>query len=409
MARIVGRLKARQVDNIKPKVGEPSIVLGDGGNLYLQATVGTEGNIRRSWLFKYQLDHHRREMGLGPTHTLSLAEARAKARSLRQLLLDGIDPLSVKREQQAKRRLETVKATTFAQCVQAYLQTHDASWSVRHSEAWRMTLTKYCKPIADLPVNAIDTDLVLRVLTPHWKERTETAKRLRGRIERVLAWAKGRGLRDGENPARWAGHLDEMLPKPSKVAPVVHHPAMPYQDVPQFLLELRDRNFLSAQALEFCILTAARSGEVIGATWSEFELEAKVWTIPATRMKAGREHRISLAGRAIELLQARPRKGNGPFALSGMAMLEMLRGMRPGLTVHGFRSTFRTWASEQTNFPREVAEAALAHTIPDAVERAYRRGDLFDKRRKLMDAWSAYCSRPAPTGATITQLRKAPA
>jgi integrase len=277
-----------------------------------------------------------------------------------------------------------------------------------------MTLTNYCKLIYDLPVKNIDTDLVLRVLTPLWTKRTQTAKRLRGRIERVLSWAKGRELRTGENPARWAGHLDEMLAAPSKVAKVRHHPALPYLELPAFMAELRSRDSISARALECAILSAARTSEVIGVTWDEIDIAGKVWTVPPERMKAGKEHRVPLTARMLEILAGLPRrKGNVVFAsagnkpLSNMAMLDLLRGMRPGTTVHGFRSTFRTWASEQSRFNPELSKAALAHTISDKVDAAYQRGDLFEKRRRLMDAWAAYCAKPAPVGATVTPLRKA--
>jgi integrase len=299
-------------------------------------------------------------------------------------------------------RLETTKAMTFGQCVEAYLQTHEAGWkNVKHREQWRMTLTDYCKIISDLPVQTIDTDLVLRVLTPLWKSRTETAKRLRGRIERVLSWAKGRGLRDGENPARWAGHLDEMLAAPSKIAKVKHHPALPYAEIPVFMAELRGLDSLSAKALEFTILTAARTSEVIGATWDEIDLEAKTWVVPPERMKAGKEHRVPLSERALAVLRETPRHSARIFPLSNMAMLELLRGLRPGYVPHGFRSTFRDWAAEMTATPNHVVEQALAHAIGDKVEKAYRRGDLFTKRTKLMISWAQYCGKTSTLPAVI--------
>src|SRR5262245_14051408 len=237
MARTLHRLKPMQVRNAKPKKGQTSVLLSDGGNLYLQATLGMEGNIRRSWVFRYELDGKRRDMGLGPEHTVSLAEARNKARVLRQQLLDDTDPLDEKRRRREARLLEAAKVMTFGACVEGYLDAHAAAWkNAKHRAAWRMTLTAYCKPISDLPVKDIDTDLVLRVLTPLWKTRTETAKRLRGRIERVLSWAKGRGLRDGEDPAHWSGHLSEMLANPAKLAPIEHHPALPYLELPALMV-----------------------------------------------------------------------------------------------------------------------------------------------------------------------------
>jgi integrase len=245
------------------------------------------------------------------------------------------------------------------------------------------------------------------VLTPLWKTRTETAKRLRGRIERVLSWAKGRGLRDGENPARWSGHLDEMLPSPAKIAAAKHHPALPYREIPEFMTELRNRDGLSALALEFTVLTAARTSEVIGATWDEIDFGAKVWAIPSSRMKTGVPHKIPLSDRALAVLREVPRHGARIFPLSNMAMLELLRGMRPGLTVHGFRSTFMDWAHECTNFPKVVIDMALAHKVGDKVEAAYRRGDLFIKRAKLMAAWAEYCEK-APISTVVIAFHGKP-
>jgi integrase len=402
LRRRIGRLSPKQVANAKPKGGREAALLADGGNLYLQCTLGADGSVRRSWLFRYERDGRRREMGLGPLHTIGLGEARDKARSLRQQILDDIDPLEARRQQRAERRLEAAKAMSFGQCVEAYLAAHEISWrNDKHRQQWRMTLTKYCSAISDLPVKDIDTDLVLRALTPLWATRTETATRLRGRIERVLAWAKGRGLRDGENPARWSGHLDEMLAAPSKVRRVKHHSALPYQEIPAFMVELRGRDSLSARALELTVLCATRTSETIGAEWGEVDLAAKTWVIPAERMKAGKEHKIPLSDRAVEILFGLPRHGKRAFPLSNMAMLELLRGMRPGTTVHGFRSGLRTWASEQTNFPHEVCEQALAHTISNAVERAYQRGTLFQKRAALMAAWAAYCGKPPADGKVL--------
>jgi integrase len=378
------------------------MLLADGGNLYLQCTLGTDGNVRRSWLFRYERDGRRREMGLGPLHTIGLADAREEARSLRQQLLNDVDPLEARRERRTQRRLEAAKAMNFGQCVAAYLAAHEISWkNDKHRQQWRMTLTKYCSSISDLPVKDIDTDLVLRVLTPLWATRTETATRLRGRIERVLSWAKGRGLRAGENPARWSGHLDEMLAAPSKVRSVRHHAALPYQELPAFMAELRGRDSPSARALELTILCGTRTSETIGATWSEIDLAARTWVIPAERMKAGKEHRIPLSDRAIEILSGLPRQGKRVFPLSNMAMLECLRGMRPGTTTHGFRSSLRTWSSEVTSFPHEVCEQALAHTISNKVERVYRRGDLFQKRAAMMQAWGAYCGKPPADGKVL--------
>lgn len=409
MARLVKRLSARQVANAKPKKGQSAAVIADGGNLFLQVTAGKDGHSRRSWLFKYELNERRREMGLGPTHTVSLGEAREKARHLRKQLIDGIDPLAAKTEQVQQRRLEAAKQMTFGACVDAYLETHDVGWkNSKHRAQWKMTLTTYCNIISDLPVKDIDTDLVLRVLTPLWTKKTETAKRLRGRIERVLSWAKGRGLRSGENPARWQGHLDEMLAAPSKVKRVRHHAAMAYGDVPGFLAELRNRNSLSAKALELTVLCATRTSETIGARWDEFDLDKAIWTISPERMKTGRQHRVPLSDRAVAILKGLPRHGDRVFKLSNMGMLQLLRGMRSGLTVHGFRSSFRDWCKEATNYPREIAELALAHVVADKSEAAYSRGDALEKRRRLMAAWAEYCAKPKPVGAagTVTPMHR---
>jgi len=415
MARTIARLKPRQVSNAKPRRGRTAALLADGGNLYLQITAGSGGNsVSRSWLFRYELDGRRRDMGIGSAQTINLVEARERARNLRQLLIDGIDPLEARRKQQDERRLESAKAMTFRACVEAYLEAHDAAWkNHKHRQQWRMTLTNYCKAITDLPVRDIDTDHVLRVLSPMWTKRTETAKRLRGRIERILSWAKGRGLRDGENPARWAGHLDEMLAKPSKLKPVRHHAAVPYGEIPDLMAALSERDSVSARALAFTVLTAARTGETRFAEWDEIDAKARIWTVPAERMKSGVAHKVPLADRVIDILEGLPRHGKLVFAgasgkpLSDMALLKQLRRLRPGMTTHGLRSSLRTWVAEQSNFPDAVAEAALAHKVPDALLRAYRRTDFFERRRKLMEAWASYCAT-SPARGEIVPLRRRP-
>jgi integrase len=381
---------------------------GDGRGLYLQCTAGANGSVSRSWVFRYRAGSRERYMGLGPIADVSLAEAREKAAGARKQRLEGIDPIEGRKARRTADRIEAAKAMTFGQCVQAYLETHETAWkNPKHREQWRMTLTDYCKIISDLPVQNIDTDLVLRVLTPLWKTRTETAKRLRGRIERVLSWAKGRGLRAGENPARWAGHLDEMLASPSKIAAVRHHPALPYAEIPAFMAELRERNSLSARALEFTILTAARTGEVIGATWDEIDFENRTWVVPPIRMKSGKEHRIPLTDRALTILREVPRHGKRIFPLSNMAMLELIKGMRPGLTVHGTaRSCFMDWAHDCTNHPKTVIDMALAHKVSDKVEASYRRGDLFTKRAKLMNSWAEYCGKTPSISSSVIAFQK---
>ena len=412
MARGSNKLTSRLVAALK----EPGRY-GDGGGLYLQ--IGPTG--AKSWLLRYMLNRKAREMGLGAVALVPLAEAREKAIEARRLVKAGTDPLDARQAEQARARVESVKAITFAECAAAFIAAHEATWrNPKHRQQWSNTLTTYAGPVfGDLPVAAVDLALVLKALEPIWTEKPETASRLRGRIEQVLDWATVRGYRQGENPARWRGHLDKLLPARTKVASVAHHAALPYAEIAAFLADLRGRDALAARALEFAILTGARTSEALNATWGEIDLAAAVWTIPGERMKAGREHRVPLSPQAVALLAelgkvrevgnewvfpgTRPKR-----PLSQMALLMLLRRMERGdLTAHGFRSTFRDWAAEQTAFPREVAEAALAHVVGDKVEAAYRRGDLFDKRRRLMEAWADYCDRPASGGAVVP-LRKTP-
>jgi integrase len=407
----VKRLTVRQVMTAKPECGRRAAMLADGGNLYLQATIGRDDTVRRSWVFRYELDGQRHDLGLGSVDTLNLVEAREKARLLRQQLVDGIDPFTAKRQAKKERLAKLAaeaRAMTFRQCAEECIKSHSDGWkNAKHATQWRSTLKTYAYPVlGDLAVDDIATAHVVRALQPIWKEKPETASRVRGRIEKVLGWAAVRGFRSGDNPARWRGHLQELFAAKGKVRPVEHHAALSFTDVPAFMADLRSRNSLSARALEFTVLTATRTGETIGATWDEIDFAAKAWTIAPARMKAGKEHRVPLSDRAAAILASVPREGEHIFPLSNMAMLELLRGMRPGTTVHGFRSSFRDWAAERTSYPNHVAEAALAHTIGDKVEKAYRRGDLFEKRRKLMADWAAWCSRPVPTGATVTSLAR---
>jgi integrase len=406
MARRVERLTAIAVAKRKTP-GR----YADGGGLYLQ--VGPTGG--KSWLFRFTLRGRAREMGLGAVNAFSLADARARATKCRQLLADGIDPLAAREDAHAARVLEVNSSRTFDECAAAYIQSHRPGWkNPKHIEQWQNTLSTYCSPVfGALPVQSITTALVIKVLEPVWSTKNETASRLRGRIERVLDWAKARGYIAGDNPARWRGHLDKLLPAPRKVQKVSHHAALPYTQMGGFMRELRGQEGVAARALEFAILTAARTGEVIGAQWDEFDFTAKVWTVPAERMKAKREHRVPLSDAALRAIRSVPREGEYVFSgprpdrpLSNMAMLALLRRMkRDDLTVHGFRSSFRDWAAETTNFPREVAEAALAHVLSDKTEAAYRRGDLFDKRRKLMQAWADWCDKVAP--ASVTTIKEA--
>ncbi len=340
-------------------------------------------------------------MGLGPVTTLTLAEAREKARDCRKLLLDGIDPIDHRKGQRTQATLDAARAMTFQECAEAYIEAHRPSWkNPKHAAQWPSTLNAYAYPVfGNLPIADIDTALVMKAVEPIWSTKPETAGRVRGRIEAVLDWATARQYRQGENPARWRGHLDKLLPARGKVRRVKHFAALPYKELPAFMERLRDNDSISSRALEFTILTAARTGETIGALWSEFNLDDKVWILPPDRMKAGKEHRIPLSERALEILEALPREGEYVFPggrakapLSNMAMLNALRRLDDRkLTVHGFRSTFRDWCAEQTAYAHEVAEMALAHTVGDKVEAAYRRGDLFEKRRRLMADWAKYC------------------
>ena len=385
---------------------------GDGGGLWLQ--VSTSG--AKSWIFRFTLARRAREMGLGAVHTVGLALARTKAKECRLLLLEGKDPLDARQASKIVNALALARLITFDQCAQAYIAAHRATWkNAKHASQWGNTLSTYASPvIGSLPVAAVDTALVVKVLSPIWGTKTETATRLRGRIESILDWATVSKYRQGENPARWRGHLDNLLANPSKIAPVKNHPALPWQEVGAFMVALGQREGIAARATEFSILTATRSGEVRGATWSEIDLDARLWTIPAERMKAGKEHRVPLSTFALALLASMPRLGALVFPgraqdtqLSDMSLTAVLRRMdRADITIHGFRSTFRDWCAESVanSFPREVCEHALAHSLPDKVEAAYRRGDLLEKRVMLMQAWSDYCAT-IPGEATVTAIR----
>jgi integrase len=394
-ARVIGKLTALSVSQAKRRG-----YYGDGGGLFLQ--VSFSGS--KSWVFRFRDGGRLREMGLGPTHTITLAEARQRALECRRLRLDGGDPIELRHAKRLAAKLDAAKVMTFRQCAEAYIDAHKAGWrNAKHAAQWLATLTAYVYPVfGALPVQAVDVALVMKVLEPIWSVKPETASRVRGRIESVLDWATARGYRTGENPARWRGHLENLLPKRSMVRRVEHHAALPYPEIGAFMGELRQQEGIAARALEFAILTAARTGEVIGARWSEFSIPHELWTVPAARMKAGKEHRVPLSGTALALIEkmAEIRQSDFVFPggkagrpISNMAMLMLLRRQgRHDLTAHGFRSTFRDWAAEQTNFPSEVAEMALAHSVSNQVEAAYRRGDLFQKRRELSEAWATFCT-----------------
>ena len=373
----------------------------DGLGLYLE--VRRPGD--RAWCFRYMVAGRARQLGLGPLHSVSLAEARNRAFSARQLILDGRDPIEVRHAGLAAAKVERLKAITFRQAALDFLVTSkvESFKNDKHRKQWRSTLEQYAFPIiGDLPLQSIDTALVLKALLPVWKRTPETGSRLRGRIERVIDWAKPLGLFTGENPAS-RDLLKDHLPARAKAK---HHAALPYADLPAFMAELRDRDSLSARALEFTVITAVRTQEAIGARWSEIDLDSGVWVIPAGRMKAKRDHRVPLSHRAVEILRGLGLPSDGlVFPLSNMAMLELLRGMAGnGYTVHGFRSAFSDWARDRTGYARDVIETALAHTIKDKSEAAYRRGDALDKRRRLMAEWSRYCEMPA-ISATVTPIR----
>jgi integrase len=388
----------------------------DGHGLYLQVSSFET----KAWVFRYTVEGVARKMGLGPIHTVSLAEARKRAADARLKVLDGVDPIENKRAKRAHAKLEAAKAMTFKQCVDKYIEANRAGWkNEKHAAQWAstfhetkrgsLTFPAATAEINDLPVSAIDTGLVLKVLEPVWARTPESARRIRGRIESVLDWAKVRGYRDGENPARWRGHLDKTLAKRPKVRE--HHDALRYAELPAFMDELRNKEGESARALELTILCASRTGEVIGARWSEIDMASRLWTVPAARMKSGREHRVPLSERAMEILGAQRHNGEFVFAgrkagslLSNMSMLELMRDMRgKGATVHGFRSTFRDWAAEQTSYPNELCEIALAHVVSDKTEAAYRRGDMMDKRRRLMADWAVFCEQ-TPTKSTHAKV-----
>lgn len=384
MARKINRLSARRVTAIcKPGLH------ADGNGLYL--SVSASGS--KSWRLIYQIRGKRRELGLGSASTITLAQARAKALEARQLLQTGQDPKSVW-------RVAETASHTFGAVALDYIEAQECGWrNAKHRQQWRNTLVTYAKPIWDKPVSDVGIGDVLQILRPIWISKPDTAKRVRGRIERVLDAAKVLGLRTGENPAVWRGNLAMLLPKQQK-GPKRHHPAMPFAQVPHFMNKLAKRTGLAARALELTIFTAARTSEVLQARWTEFDLENQLWVIPGERMKAGREHRVPLSGAAMAMLQELKSDGEFVFPgtkegkpLSNMSMEMVLRRMKiEDCTVHGFRSSFRDWCGEMTEFPREIAEQALAHVVGNEVERAYRRGDALEKRRELMTAWARFLS-----------------
>jgi integrase len=437
MSRGIQKLSALGVARAT-KIG----LYGDGGNLFLRVGTGAA----KSWVFRYMVAGQTHEAGLGSAITFSLKEARERARRYRQMLADGIDPIAQRQKKRDEQRLEAAKAMSFRQAAESFIKAKSSEWTnANHAAQWSSTLETYVYPIiGDLPVARIDTGLVLKVIEPIWAAKPETASRVRGRIGSVLDWATSREYRSGENPARWKGHLENSLPKVAKAKAKVrretgrdeHHAALPYSEIAVFLAELRQQPGIAPRALEFLILTAARTREVLGAKWDEIsrfheaglsnkikgnditvkdDLAAKLWTVPGDRMKAGNEHRVPMSDAALAIVGEMAAIRESDFVFPGgrakrplgkMAMMRVLARMgRSDLTVHGFRSTFSDWVAEQTNFPSEVREMALAHAVGDKVEAAYRRGDLFEKRRALASAWARYCSMPAGGGAVVPMRR----
>lgn len=369
--------------------------------LYLQ--VSKSGST--SWIFRFQLDGRRREMGLGTYPDVSMLAAKEASEDARRLVAKRIDPITARDKALADGRTQSEKVVTFKAYALDYIQTHRAGWSnVKHAQQWENTLTTYAFPvIGEKPISAVNTDDLLKILSPIWSVKNETASRVRNRLEAIISSAKARRLFEGENPALWKGHLETLLPKRNSLKRVKHHAALPYAEIPEFICQLNQQAGLSARALLLVILTACRTSEVLQAAWAEFDLDAAVWTIPAARMKARREHKVPLSAQAVAILRSTPQLLGSPYVfpgtrpgrpLSQMAMAMLLRRMKlEGLTVHGFRSSFRDWAAEETSFPNMVAEMALAHTVSNAVEAAYRRGDLLAKRKELMQAWADYCTK----------------
>ena len=409
---------ARQVDRLSPtalRTKGPGLH-PDGRGLYLQVKRGG-----RSWVFRFMFDRRAREMGLGAFPAVSLAEARRQAEQCRRPLRDGMDPIDARRRSHQEARLQAARSMTFEDCAKQYIEDRKAGWSnAKHAAQWGATLSTYAYPVfGSLPVQSIDMALVKRALSPIWTKKPETASRVRQRVEAVLDWATVHEYRSGDNPAKWRGHLEKVLPRPSKVRAVKHHAAMPYTELPGFYSKLAERDTISAKAMAWTILTAVRSGETRGATLGEIDRDNAVWTIPGERTKSGREHRVPLTDEALSVLNGLDHLGDDPDAplfpnprgkpLSDTAMRKYLQQdlNQPGVTVHGFRSSFRDWAAERTNFPRELAEAALAHVLRDQTEAAYQRGDMLDRRRKLMEAWTKFCDSGEASASGVVSMRKA--
>jgi integrase len=376
----------------------------DGGGLYLKVATGGS----KSWVFRYARAGDPHEMGLGSITSLSLSEARVKARSARQQILNGEDPLTLKKAGRVR-----APSKTFRECASGFLNSHSKKWGVKHRAQWLNTLSQYAFPtIGALPIDQVATQQVMSVLEPIWGSKTETAARVRGRIESVLNWATTQELRQGDNPARWRGHLSNLLAARAELQAVKHHPALPYAEVPAFMSELRERGGTDARALEFLTLTATRTSETLNARWDEIDIEQRLWTVPSERTKTRKELCVPLSARAIEILNSLPRTGDLIFAgtkegkpIHERSMRDLLVSMRGNYTPHGMRSTFRDWCGDRTPFPHDVAEAALGHAIKDKTVAAYRRESSLEKRRLLMDSWAAYCSEPPASGDVVVPIR----
>ena len=410
MGRKAHELSALEVARLK----KPGLhAVGGVAGLHMQINQNTA----RSWILRAMVGTKRRDMGLGGFPDVTLAGAREKAREARLKIEHGVDPILARQQADSALKAIQARAITFDEAARLFIDSRSDEWrNPKHRAQWSATLATYASPvIGKLLVSDIDQSHVLAVLEPIWKTKTETASRLRGRIESVLNWATSRGQREGLNPARWKGHLENLLSKPSKITKVDHHTALAIDAVGSFMADAGTRAGMAAPALMFLVLTAARSGEVRGATWAEFDLTAGVWTIPGDRMKSGKEHRVPLSAWALrivrdqlriedtELVFPAPRGG----MLSDMTLTALMRRMGLAAVPHGFRSTFRDWCAERTNYSRELAEQALAHALENKVEAAYRRGDMLEKRRHMMEAWAAHCERVAPATGEVIALRKA--
>ena len=409
MARKAKELTALEVSRLK-EAGHHAVGGVAGLYLYVLDTGA------RSWVLRIMVGGKRRHMGLGGFPDVPLALAKEKARKAREKIAEGIDPITERSALASSLRSQQATAKTFEEAAKAYIEAHADSWkNQKHRAQWSSTLETYAYPhMGSLLVKDVGQEQVLKALEPIWKTKTETATRLRGRIESVLDWATARKYRSGENPARWKGHLDKLLPAPGKIKKVVHQRALPFNDIAGFMDKLKSHQGIAARALEFTILCAARSGEVRGATWSEIDMEKAVWTIPSQRMKAGKEHRVPLSGAAIKILESLPRHtdsnlvfpGTKGRPLSDMSLLAVLRRMKVNAVTHGFRSSFRDWVSEATNYQSDLAEQALAHALPNKVEAAYRRGDGLDKRRGMMNDWADFCENKKTSKIVIMVKKK---